>query len=146
MFQVDAGEVVIVVRRPGSGRPTELVRCGPGSVLPLLPGSWHLTYVWRGPAVVTNAYSVTPEHADPAGKYFTRGPVRCGLRRDLSGVVVFRDGSAPAQDRGEPVWRVAAERLGPGLPPLEDVFAGDPEGTLLSLLEDSCARLDRRIA
>ena len=147
VFQVDAGEVVIVVREPGADRPTELVRCGPGSVLALPPGSWHLTYVWRDPAVVTNAYSVTPEHADPAAKYFSRGPLRCGLRRNGSGVLVFRDPADPAQDCGEPVWRSAEERAGadPGFPPLEEVFAADPDGQLLARLEDSCARLEQRI-
>jgi hypothetical protein len=147
VFQVDAGEVVLVVRAPGPGRPTELVRCGPGSVLPLLPGSWHLTYVWRGPAVVVNAYSVTAEHADPNGKYFTRRPLRCGLRRDGSGVAVFRDPADPAQDCGDPVWRVAAQRAetDPELPPLEAVFGGDPDGRLLARLEESCARLEQRI-
>jgi hypothetical protein len=147
VFQVDRGEVVLVVRAPGPGRPTELVRCGPGTVLALLPGSWHLTYVWRGPAVVTNAYSVAAEHLRPGDKYFTRGPLRCGLRRDRGEVVVFRDEADPVQDSGPPVWRAAAEGALAGVPPLEAVFAGFPdEGELMARLEGHCARLEQRAA
>jgi hypothetical protein len=155
VFQVDSGEVVIVVRAPGSGRPIELVRCAPGSVLPLPPGCWHLTYVWRGPAVVTNAYSVTADQPGPEVKYFTRRSVRCALRRAGSGVVVVRDpdgertdrdGAEPAQDGGDPVWRDAEQpaRIDPLLPALEEVFAGDPDGRLLARLEESYARLGQR--
>ena len=141
VFQVDAGEVVLVVRAPGPGRATELVRCGPGTVVPLLPGSWHLTYVWRGPAVVTNAYSVPEAPERPGEKYFTRGPLRCGLRRERGRVVVFRDAADPVQDDGPPVWRAAPPRPEPGIPDLASVFAGDIAGERMARLEHACARL-----
>lgn len=146
VFQVDSGEVVLVVRAPGPGRPIELVRCGPGTVLPLLPGSWHLTYVWRGPAVVTNAYSVPVGRERPGEKYFRRGPLRCGLRREGAEVVVFRDAPDPVQDSGPPVWRSAEQQVGTDVPPLESVFAGDAAGGRMALLEEHCARLGQRIA
>jgi hypothetical protein len=144
VFRVDAGEVVIVVRAPGPEQPTELVHCGPGSMLPVLPGSWHLTYVWHGPAIVTNAYTVTADHPGPDGKYFTRPPVRCGLHRGGAGVVVLRDRTDPDQDRGEPVWRTAEQqrRFDPELPSLEAVFTDDPDGRLLARLEECCARIE----
>lgn len=147
IFQVDRGEVVLVVRAPGPGRPTELVRCGAGTVLPLLPGSWHLTYVWQGPAVVTNAYSVTAEHAAPEKKYFTRGPLRCGLRREGREVVVFRDLTDPVQDNGPPVWQSAEPRGASDLPPLESVFADGPAADgLMARLEEHFVRLERHSA
>lgn len=145
VFQVDAGEVVLVVRAPGPGRPTELVRCGPGTVVPLRPGSWHLTYVWRGPAVVTNAYSVPVEPERPGEKYFTRGPLRCGLRRERGEVVVFRDADDPAQDAGPPVWTTAPALEETGIPDLASVFAGDTTGQRMVRLEEACARLEQRI-
>jgi hypothetical protein len=139
IFQVDQGEVVLVVRLPGPGRRTELIRCAPGTVLTVAPGSWHLTYVWRGPAVVTNAYSVSRSHNGHAAKYFTRPTLRCGLRLEGTEVVVFRDEADPTQDSGAPVWRVAtlADGRGPGLPPLATLFAADGA----AWLEDHCAGL-----
>jgi len=147
VFQVDRGEVVLVVRAPGPGRPTELVRCGTGTVLPVLPGSWHLTYVWQGPAVVTNAYSVPAEQAAPGKKYFTRGPLRCGLRREGREVLVFRDRTDPVQDSGPPVWRSAEQVGASDLPPLESVFAGGPAADrMIARLEEHFARRERRSA
>ncbi len=145
IFQVDRGEVVLLARLPGPGRPTELIRCGPGSRVTLLPGSWHLTYVWHGPAVVTNAYNITHGHQVGPEKYFTRPTLRCGLRRDGSRVTVFRDPTDPLQDAGAPVWRVAVDQA-PRLPPLESLFAGTGRATRsVSTLEDHCARLEQRI-
>lgn len=79
VFEVESGAVVIVVREPRPGAPVWLVRAAVGSTVSVPPGSWHLTYVPDGPATVTNVYSRRAE--PPAGKYFTRPPVRCGLRR-----------------------------------------------------------------
>ncbi len=56
--------------------------------------------------------------------------------------MVVRDEADPAAGRGEPVWRVAQQRtrLDPELPPLERIFADDPDGRLLARLEGLCAQ------
>jgi len=143
IFQVDQGEIVMLVRRPGSARPAELIRCGPGSHVTLLPGSWHLTYVWRGPAVVTNAYNVSTAHRAGAEKYFCRPSLRCGLRRYGARVAVFRDEADPLQDAGPLEWRDAEPAA--SLPPLESLFARLDRAAAASTVERYVSALEERI-
>lgn len=93
VFEVEHGEVAMVVAVAGTGS-ADVVCCQAGSLVCLRPGSWHLTYVLSGPAVVSNAYSAPVSAARteaPARKYFSRAPVRLGLRRNGEGVTVFAD-------------------------------------------------------
>ncbi|HET7016936.1 MAG TPA: hypothetical protein VFI65_23635 [Streptosporangiaceae bacterium] len=101
IFEVLQGEIVVLTTL-GSG-PVELVRCHQGSAVCLRPGSWHLTYVLRGPAVVANIYTEPIRRA--TGKYFSAPTVRVGLRLDAGEIVTFTAEPPPAI-----VWRQAPER------------------------------------
>ena len=81
--------------------------CAPGALVPIPQGSWHVTYVLQGPAVVANVYSAMvqppPEPAPGVrGKYFNSPPVRVGLRC-ASGAML----SAPVPSGGPVSVRVS---------------------------------------
>ena len=98
IFEVIQGEIIVLTAmRTG---PVELVRCQEGCAVSLRPGTWHLTYVQRGPAVVANIYTDLVRPA--AGKYFRGSTVRVGLRRDAGEIITFAAQPAPAI-----VWRQA---------------------------------------
>jgi hypothetical protein len=85
VFEVQQGRVALLVRRRQPGSAVEMFDCAPGALVPIPPGSWHVTYVLQGPAVVANVYSAMvqppPEPArEVRGKYFNSPPVRVGLR------------------------------------------------------------------
>jgi hypothetical protein len=98
IFEVSQGEIVVLTTL-GTG-PVELIRCPQGSAVRLRQGSWHLTYVLRGPAVVANIYTEAVRSA--AGKYFSGPTVRVGLRRDAGEITTFTAQPTPAI-----VWRQA---------------------------------------
>ncbi|HXS66154.1 MAG TPA: hypothetical protein VN767_25145 [Streptosporangiaceae bacterium] len=115
IFEVLQGEIVVLTTL-GPG-PVELVRCRPGSAVCLLPGTWHLTYVLSGPAIVANIYTEPVRRA--AGKYFSAPTVRVGLRWDAGKIATFAAQPSPAI-----VWRQA--------PSTQDVAGG--QATLEELL------------
>ncbi len=100
VFEVDQGEVAVLVRT-APDTPVEVVRCPAGHAVPLPPGSWHLTYVLAGPAVVTNIYSVARARTSTETKYFSRPTVRAGIRRGDDGLVGYGPDRAPGPAR----WR-----------------------------------------
>jgi oxalate decarboxylase/phosphoglucose isomerase-like protein (cupin superfamily) len=96
IFSVEQGEVAVVVTSASTGR-VDVVHCTSGEVACVRPGSWHLTYVLEGPAVVANLYcepGATGQRngrADQTAKYFTRPAVRVGLLRTEGQPEVFAD-------------------------------------------------------
>jgi len=96
IFSAEQGEVAIVVTSASTGR-VELVHCKSGEAACVRPGSWHLTYVLEGPAVVANLYcepggtGQQNSHRDQTAKYFTRPTVHVGLRRTGGHPEVFAD-------------------------------------------------------
>lgn len=134
IFEVERGEIVMLIRRPGPGLPVELVHCGAGSVVVLRPGAWHLTYAPAGPASVSNAYTSTGGHD---GKYFRRrSTLCCGLYRDGDRVAVYQPGADPV------VHRTAQPRpiMLPSLPPLAEFFGGPHDAAAIARFEQHCAQ------
>lgn len=85
VFQIDEGAVVMVLASPGASS-VSVLRCPQGSLVALRPEMWHLTYAVEGRAVVSNIYSQSAEKR--GAKYFTRSPVRVGVRRGSNGIEV----------------------------------------------------------
>jgi len=151
IFEVECGEIVLLVRMPGPDKPVELIHCGQGHVVVLEPGAWHLTYVPGESATVCNAYftpSQQPSH--PGGeredKYFTRPTVRYGLRRgdDGEGYVVFRDGTDPERP---PLLRSTAkprQEALPGMPSLVSLFGDERDANAVGMFERYCTGAGQR--
>lgn len=136
VFEVERGQVVLLIRMPGPGQPVELVHCAAGSVVVLRPGAWHLTYAPAGPASVSNAYTsgLDGQHD---GKYFRRrSTIRCGLYRDGDRVAVYQRGADPVVHRTAPPRPVVL----PGLPPLAEFFGGRRDVAAIARFEEHCAR------
>lgn len=107
IFEVERGEIAVVAALEVTG-PVELVLCRKGDLVCVRQGAWHLTYVLKGPAVVTNIYTEPGGQgaADPA-KYFRGQTLRVGLRRAVGDVTAFSDQPTP------PIaWRRADNRRG----------------------------------
>ena len=136
VFDVEDGEVVLLVRQPGPGRQVELVHCDAGSVVVLRPGVWHLTYAPAGPATVSNAYtSGAPGGHD--GKYFSRrSTIRCGLYRESDGVAVYQPGTDPVVHRTAQRRRTAL----PGRAVLAELFGAGRDTAAIARFEEHCAR------
>jgi hypothetical protein len=134
VFEVERGEIVLLVRMPGPGQPVELVRCTAGSVVVLRPGAWHLTYAPAGPATVSNAYTSDIDGGHD-GKYFSRrSTIRCGLYRDGDRIAVYQPDADPV------VRRIAQPRrtMLPGLPRLAQLFGDDCAQTAVARFEEYC--------
>jgi hypothetical protein len=119
IFHTDSGCIALVVR-PHPDAPVVVVVCSDRQVVAVPPGSWHLTYVFHGPATVTNLYSRTPGTPDAETKYFSRPTVRVGLRREGGQLVTF----GPDEDTARVRWRAGAA------PPVLLGVAGDLIGLL----------------
>jgi hypothetical protein len=103
IFEPEQGEIVMLVALDVAG-PIELVHCRQGEIVCARPGAWHLTYVLRGPAVVTNIYAEPKHEARVPAKYFSRPTVRAGLRRAAGDVTPFPDPPPPLR------WERASDR------------------------------------
>jgi hypothetical protein len=135
VFEVERGEVVLLIRMPGPGQPVELVHCTAGSVVVLRPGAWHLTYAPAGPASVSNAYTSGMDGGHD-GKYFSRrSTVRCGLYRDGERVAVYQSGPGPIVRRTAQPRRTVL----PGLPTLAELFGVGHDPAAVARFEEYCA-------
>jgi hypothetical protein len=142
VFEVERGEVMLLVRKPGPGRPIELVHCAAGSVVVLRPGAWHLTYAPAGPASVSNAYTSALDGGHD-GKYFSRrSTVRCGLYRDGGRVAVYQPGADTV------IRRIAQPRQAmlPGLPALAELFGVGCDPEAVARFEESVTRFEEYCA
>jgi hypothetical protein len=101
IFEVDQGEIAVLTALDAGG-PVELIRCPEGTGVCLKQGSWHLTYVLRGPAVVTNLY--TEVARSRTGKYFSGPTVRVGLHRSVGEIDTFTSQPSPTI-----AWRLASD-------------------------------------
>lgn len=133
VFEVDHGQVVIVVARPGTPNRVDLVRAPAGAIVSVPRGGWHLTYAPDGPAVVTNMYSTPVGRLphDDRSKYFRQPALRVGLRRcDGGGTAVFDNEAGGWSGTGE--IREATAIAWPRLTTITDVLYSDDPTELVA--------------
>lgn len=147
VFQVLSGRVLMLSSMTGEGGEEPFVAfqvCGPGELSVVPFGTWHLTYVLDGPAVVFNIYSgpaddvegATPVHRTAAKYRSKRGPAEITVRRSGTGFSIELSDKWRATC-GDPVEVSPPEWLRAVMPPsglLTDLHVSGSDADLDALL------------